>query len=287
MIDYTLLQLSGYSVNVDQSTPLSANISSTATSITVSDSTQIGRGMAEIDSELIFIDSVDRASNTATVVRGYRSTDAVAHTAPARVVMTPMFPRAIVKQAINETVSAVYPNLYSVGATTFTTNGVQTTWALPTGALDVLDVKWLVVGPTLQWNNVRRWNCDSNANVTSWPTGVTINIWDGIPAGRTVNVVYSQQPVQFTNETDLFSVTGLPASSEDVIRLGAMWRLIGMIDNGHFAGLTAEADFASNMRPVGGALNASRFFLQQYQMRLQEETNRLNSLYNVRVHYTA
>ena len=287
MIDWTLLQLSGYSVQQDQSTPLTANINASATTISVQDASQLSRGLAEIESEIIFVESVDTAGNTATVVRGYRSTTATSHTAPARVVASPLFFRASVFQALNETIQAVYPDLYGLTATTLTTNGAQTTFPLPSGAMNALDVKWRNVGPTQEWSNVRRWSVDNAANTTTFPTGSSISLWDYIPSGRTVQVLYTKIPTTFAAETDLFSTTGLPASCEDVIRLGAMWRLSAVLDSPRVAGQSAEAGFAANMHQIGGASTVSRFFLQQYQLRLQEEAARLNSQNPVRVHFTA
>lgn len=287
MIDSTLLQLSGYSVQQDQSTPLASSIDSSQTTITVLDGQQLARGLAEIDSEIIFIESVDQASNTATVVRGFRSSTAAAHNTPARVVVAPLFYRSSVFAALNDTIQAVYPDLYGLGTTTFTTNGTQTTFALPAGAQTALDVKWRNVGPTQEWSPVRRWAVDNAANTSYFPTGSTISMWDYVPSGRTVQVLYTSIPTPFTAETDLFSATGLPSSCEDVIRLGAMWRLSAMLDTPRVAAQSAEAGFAANMHQIGGAANVSKFFLQQYQLRLQEEAARLNSQNPVRVHFTA
>lgn len=287
MIDWTLLQLNGFTVQQDQSTPLTSSIDSSQTSIVVQDSTQLARGLAEIESEIIFIETIDTASNTLTVVRGYRSTTAVAHSAPARVVAAPLFPRAVVFQALNETIQALYPDLFGIGTTTFTTNGTQTTFELPAGAQAALDVKWRNVGPTQEWSQVRRWNVDNKANTTYFPNGASISLWDSIPSGRTVQVLYTKIPTAFTAESDLFATTGLPASSEDVVRLGAMWRLSAFMDTPRIAGQSAEAAFAGQQHPVGSAANVSKFFLQQYQLRLQEEAARLNSQNPVRVHFTA
>lgn len=286
MVDQTLLQLNGYSSLQDQSTPLTVATDNAVTTITVSDVSQLSRGLAEIESEIVYVESVDAPSNTAVVVRGYRSTTATSHGIGARAVMSPLFYRSTVLQALNDTIGAVWPGLFATGTTTFTTNGTQTTYPLPIGTVGVLDVKWRNVGPTQEWSPVRRWDVDNTANTTYFPTGATITVWDGIPSGRTVQVVCSSAPTSLAAESNLFSATGLPPTCEDVIRLGAMWRLIPFLDTPHYAMQSAEADFAGQNRPVGGAMSASRYYLQLYQVRLQEETSRLNNLYSVRVHYT-
>ena len=286
IIDYTIMQLSGFSAQQDQSTPITASISSTDTSVAVLDISQLSRGMAEIDSEIVFIESVNPTTNTALISRGFRSTPAVAHTAPARVVMSPLYYRAAVFQALNEAIGSTYPSLFGVSTTTFSVNGLQNTYVLPTGAKDVLECKWQNVGPTREWSMIRRWKCDNNANTTQFPSGTSLSVWDYIPSGRTVQVVYTFAPLKFTSETQDFSACGLPDTCEDVIRLGASWRLLTFIEAPHYAGLTAEADFAANNRPNGSAGNMARLLMGQYQSRLAEEAGRLNSLYSIRIHYT-
>jgi hypothetical protein len=89
------------------------------------------------------------------------------------------------------------------------------------------------------------------------------------------------------NDSDEFTtVTGLPASMEDVIRLGAAYRLVPFLDSPHLSGLTAEADLSSNMRPVGAAATLGKTLLQLYRIRLEEETGKQQSIYPVRSHYT-
>lgn len=286
IIDSTLLQMSGYSAAQDQSTAITTFLGSEDTTVAVDDVTQLSRGVAEIGQEIVYIDSVDPGSATATITRGYRSTTPATHDVGDRVNMSPLFYRYSVLQAINETIASVYPLLYSVGTTTFTANGSQNTFALPAGAESILDIKWQTVGPTQEWLPIRRWTMDGNANSTAFASGATVSVYDPVPSGRTIQVVYTKQPTIFSAETDAFSTTGLPASCEDVIRLGATWRLVTFLDVPHFAGLSAEADFAANNRQAGAVVGMARFLMQQFQVRLNEEAGRLNSQYPPRVHFT-
>lgn len=287
LIDDTLMQLSGFSAGQDQSTPLTVFLGPEDTTVTVSDVTQLSRGMAEIDREIIYIESVDPGSSTATITRGYRSSGSSSHPVGSRVTMSPLFFRRFVASAIAETISSVYPLLYAVGTATFTANGSQNTFELPAGAESILDIKWQTVGPTQEWVPIRRWSSDGNANTGAFASGVSVSIFDPVPSGRTIQVVYAKQPETFEDDEDLtFSNTGLPASCEDVIRLGACWRLVTFLDVPHFAGLTAEADFAANNRQAGAVVGMARFLMQQFQVRLNEEAGRLNSQYPPRVHFT-
>ena len=67
LIDETNLALTGYTNRQDQATFLTADIGSTDTTFTVADGTVLTRGLVEIDDELIWVDSFDRTTNTATI----------------------------------------------------------------------------------------------------------------------------------------------------------------------------------------------------------------------------
>ena len=290
MTDQTLLYLQGFTTTQDQATYLTAPATEADTSMSVADATAISRGIVEIGDELIFVDSVDTAAVQLRLPpygRGFRSTTAAAHESGVRVVSSPMFPRGLVKQTINESIRAVFPDLFGVATTTIMFNPAVSTYELPAGALDVLAVSWQSVGPSREWMPVRRYRVDKTASVGAFASGVTVSLYDAIVPGRNVKVTFTQQPAALVGPADDFAtVTGLPASCEDVIRLGAAYRLTPFFDSGHLSGMSAEADFSANMRPVGGAAQLSKFLLQMYQVRLSEETKRLQSIFPARSHYT-
>ena len=290
MTDQTMLYLYGFTTLQDQATYLTTNITATTKSLNVADATAVSRGVVEIDDELIWIDSVDSSALTLSVPpygRGYRGTTAVEHDLGSRVVSSPLFPRILVKQAINQTIQSVFPDLFGIGESTFTFNPAVTTYQLPAGALDVLQVTWQSIGPSREWMPIRRYRVDKHAATSAFSSGVSISLYDSIVPGRTVRVVYTKQPSELSATTDDFvTTTGLPASSEDVIRLGAAYRMVPFFDAPHLSGMSAEADFAANQRPVGGASQLGKYLLQVYQVRLAEEAKRLQSLYPARSHYT-
>lgn len=290
LTDSTLLYLYGFTTLQDQATYLTSQASASALTLNVADATTISRGVLEIGDELIWADSVDTSALTATIPpygRGYRGTTATVHASGTRVVSSPLFPRHLVKQAINESIRAVFPDLMGLGKSTFTYVPAVSTFALPAGALDVLQVSWQSIGPSREWFPIRRWRVDKHANTTAFASGATLSLYERIVPGRTVQVVYTKQPSVLSAGSDDFTdVTGLPASSEDVIRLGAAYRMVPFFDSPHLSGMSAEADFAANQRPVGASAQLGRFLLQQYQVRLTEEARRLQSIYPVRSHYT-
>ena len=293
LVDSTILFLSGYSASQDISSHLTADLSASGTNLQVADLSVLSRGIAEVENELVWVDSVGSSSATIAGLagspygRGFRGTSAVAHTAGARVTMAPTFPRAAVMRAINESINAVFPSLYGVKETTLTFKAAQSAYALPAGAQKVLAASWQSVGPSKEWLPVRRWRVDQAANGTAFANGISLSLYDPIVPGRTVQVQYTCAPTPLANDSDDFStVTGLQPSAEDVIRLGAAYRLVPFIDAAHVTGSSAEADFADQSRPNGSATALGRFFFQLYQQRLADEVQTLSNLFPIRSHYS-
>ena len=290
LTDQTLMQLYGYTTLQDQATYLTANLSSGATTATVADITAISRGIVEINGEVIWVDDVNTTTGALTIPpygRGFRGTTATAHSTGDRVVSSPMFPRQMVQDALNDAIRAVYPDLYGIGQTTVTFQPAINTYALPSGALDVINVAWQTTGPSKEWMPVRRWRVDKQAATSAFSTGVTVSIYDMIVPGRSIKITSTKQPSALVNASDDFvTVTGLPASTEDVIRFGAQYRLVPFFDSARLSGQSAEADYSGQPRNQNNAASLSRFILQMYQVRLAEENRRLSALYPIRSHYT-
>ena len=290
IINETALALTGYTNRQDQATYLTSSITATATTFTVADGTVLTRGLVEIDDELIWVDSFDRTSNTATIPaygRGFRDTVATVHSAGTRVTITPAFPRSVIRRNINLAIDGVYPDLFGVYYTTFPFQAAVTTYQLPQEAIDVLGCSWQTIGPSKEWLPVRHYRIDRMANPVTWNSGKTISIREGIIPGRTVMVTYTKKPTTLQYDTDDFaSLTGLPDSSREVIVLGAAYRTAMYLDFGRVPAATAEADAQQANDPIGSAANIGRMIQQLYQQRLLVEVRRLQEQYPPRTHYT-
>lgn len=264
-------------------------ITASDTSFVVNETNQIGRGLIEIGDELIYVDKVDNASKTITVApwgRGFRGTTAATAANNAKVVVAPVYPRKLIKDAINDTIQASYPELFAVGTHTFSFNSAVTTYSLPATTEYVLDVKWQTIGSTKEWLNVRRYNTDKVANTTEFANGKTINIFDSIDPGRTVQVVYAKAPSVLTSDSDVYeTITGFPSSSVDCITYGAMARLLMNIDAARVPAQSVESDMLDQTKPIGAGSSTARFYLGLYTQRLQQEAASLRDLYPPRLHY--
>jgi len=249
----------------------------------------IGKGILEIDDELIHIDSVDRSDRSAVISpfgRGYRGTTAAAHTINTKVTFAPTFPRISIKRAINDTLRAIYPNVYGVASTTFTFNASQNTYQLPAAAETILAVSWDSIGPSGEWLPIKRWRHDPMAATADFANGNTITLNEPILPGRTVQVVYTKTPTALSSDADVFTtVTGLEESSRDLVVYGASYRMASFLDPGRLTFTSPEADANDQTRPFGSGTSTAKYLQNLYQQRLLEETNRLNGKYPVRVHY--
>ena len=290
LIDQTLMHLHGYTTIQDVATSLTGNVSASATTISVADTTAISRGVIEIGDELLWVDSVNNSTGTVTIApygRGYRGTTAVAHSTGDRVVSSPLFPRKIVRDTLNDAILSVYPELFAVDETTINYQPSINTYSLPAGALDIIQISWQTTGPSREWLPVRRMRVDKHAPTSSFSTGVSFSIYDHIVPGRPMRIVFTKEPSALVNDSDEFAtVTGLPRSCEDLIRLGASYRLVPFFDSPHLSGSSAEADFSGQGRTIGSSAQLSRFLLQMYQVRLQEEQGGLQRIFPTRSYYT-
>jgi hypothetical protein len=298
LINEVSINLAGYTYQQDRATHLTSavvTLTSSSTSPTVlylSSTDNLGKGIVEIDEELMWVDSFDRVANTATVSpygRGYLGTTAATHTADSKVSISPTFPRYVVKKAINDTINAIGSTIYAAKVTTFTFNAAQTTYDFDgLNIQNILSISWQSVGPSLEWIPVRRWSWDSKADETAFgATAQTVTIGDYITPGRTVKVVYATDPIPFTtNAQDFSTQTGLPDSCKDVIVLGASYRLLTFLDPARAAQVSPQADETDSKRPYGASQTATKQLYALYTQRLNEETARQQSFYPIRIHYS-
>lgn len=292
LVDEVLLNLAGYTMRQERTTHLTQDITSTGLTLNLGTTTNIGKGVVEIDEELIWLDSYDRISSTATAApygRGFQSTTAAAHTSGTKVTVSPTFPRSSVKRAINEAIQSVYPTLYALDTHSFTYNAVQNTYMLPEEVQTILYVSWSTIGPTKEWRPVKGWRQDPMANHTAFSTGNSITIYDNLPAGRTIQIHYTKVPASFNGSADTANfetTTGLQSSAKDVVIYGAAYRLASFVDAGRLNYSSAEADNADTKIQFGSGSSNSRFLLALYNQRLNEEKTKLRDLFPTRVHYT-
>lgn len=291
MVDEVLLHLSGYGLRNDTVTYLTTagGINSSATSFTVGASQKLGRGIVEIDDELIWADSYDSTTGTITVPpfgRGYLNTNASAHSVNTMVTANPTFSRQAVKNAINDTVRAVYPNLFCVSAMSFDFSSAITTYALPNNTEAVLSVRYQETGPSREWIHIKKFSVDKLADIDEFNSEKTLTIHSYVPSGNKIRVVYTSEPEILEGNTDDFALTtGLPESAKDVVILGAVHRLISMVEPGRLTFTAPAAALQSERISYGAGTNVAKYLYAVFQQRLGEEAAKLLRKYPIRIRY--
>jgi hypothetical protein len=294
LVDEVKANLQGYALRQDRITYVenSGGLTTTSTSIQVgSASSNLAKGTIEIDDELMWIDSFDKANNILNVVpgfgRGFQGTTPAPHNQYAQVTLSPTFPRNNIKKAINDTINSFYPKLWIASSYTFTFNASQTTYPLPDDCEDILFISWQTTGSSQEWLPVNRWRLDGMANAATFNTNNTINIYENVQPGRTIQVWYTATPNTLDSNSDDFAdVSGLPNSCKDVVVLGAAYKLLSYIDAGRINLSSAEADLNDSKIPSSAGVAASRYIFALYQQRLNEEALKLADKYPIRIHYT-
>ena len=307
MIDEVSMNLSGYTLTQDRSTYLDTAITAVAsssaspTTLSLGSTDNVGKGIVEIDEELLWIDTYDRVGNTATVApygRAYLGTTLAAHAVDAKVTISPTFPRFSIKRAINDTINAVGSSIFAASTTTITSNAAVAAFRLPTTVTldttadslkirNILAVAYQSIGASKEWIPIRTWRFDSNANTTAFTSGQTISIYDVVPSGRTIQIVYAKDPEVFTTNAQEFPTqTGLPESCKDVVILGATYRLLSNLDPARAGMVSPQADEVDNKRPYGSSQSLTKQVYALYSQRLAEEIKSQQDKYPIRVHYS-
>ena len=297
LVDDVQLNIQGFTYRQDRATYLTQDCTSGDLILYVGSTDNIGKGIIEIDNEMMWVDSYDRQANTITIApfgRGHNSTAATSHLANTKVTITPTYPRVAVTTAINDTINAVYPKVFGTGMYDFTFLASRTTYQLPSEAIQILHMSWRTVGPTKEWLPIRQWRWDALADQGTWTpdstdtaSARTVSLYDNILPGRTVHAVYAKLPDLLINETDNFeTVTGLPSSMRDVIILGAAYRLAAFIDPARISITSAAADEYDSKRPYGAGANVAKQLQAFFTQRLEEESLKQKIQFPARVHYS-
>ena len=99
MINEVLINMQGYTINQDRTTYLVSPVTTTTSSsvsptvLAFGSTENIGKGIIEINNELMWVDSYDKVANTATVApygRGYLGSTASTHAIDSKVTISPM-----------------------------------------------------------------------------------------------------------------------------------------------------------------------------------------------------
>lgn len=290
MIDEVTSRLSGFGLRSEAETYLKAGISATDFAATVNSVESIGKGVVEIDDELIQVTGVDRTINSIQIPpygRGIEGSTAATHATGAKVTINPKFSRNMIKTAINDTIRSVFPRISGVGSYEFNATPAVNTYALPSAVEGVVGVSYQTIGATKEWLPVRGYRIDPMASPSEFGSKNTITLLSATAPNQPVRVTYTYEPdVLDSSGDDFSSTTGLPESAKDVIVLGACHNLLSFIEAGLLSYSSPEAQNQAGKMGAGAASNVAKYIYALYQKRLEDEAMKQRSRFPIRVTYT-
>ncbi len=283
--------LFGYVAKQQQWTYLTQSIGTTDLSFTVNDATQISRGAIEVGAgEMMLVQSVNRSTNTVTIAeggRGWAGTTAVSHAVNTDIENNPIFPNIRIKDAVNDTIRSLFPDLYAIGTTKFPKISVVYNYAMPADAEDVRQVKYQIIGPSKIYPWDRKWQFDNNADTTDFPSGKSLYVLEEITPGREVFVVYSKEPTTMVNDSDDYATTtGLLPSSQDVVYYGALMRMVPALASPRLILDTVESSERAAFIQPNQINSVWQTWANLYNDRLEREKRKLETLYPRDINFT-
>lgn len=279
-------QLHGWGSTQDRVTPLAADLNATDLSLTVSyafgQSVGIAPGVVEIDSELLYVVSVDQATGTATLApgfgRGFKGSTAATHTAGTMVISRPKFPRVWLLAQLNEIIQSIYPQLFTVGSYTGTITFPSNRYNLGSTVgtpMEAIQCEWQ--DPVGNWHPMFSYRIDP-------ADGQLVLGSREAPIGRPFRVLFKAQPRPFTSESqDLVTQTGLPAGVADVLTLGVVAKQVPGLDISRAQLSSVEQSDRSRVVPPSAGVNAAKYLMAEFQERLANEAASLRKQYRSRI----
>lgn len=230
VIDRVVRQL--LSGTVEERNKLSVAVNTSTTTVTCTynlDGIRAG-SVIEVDAEQMYVWDATVSSKTLTVERGFNGTSPSNHAANAIVTINPRFPRNQVFEAINaelDDLSSPVNGLYRVATVSLSYNGSDDMIDF-TGATNVLSLEKVRYRYKADdYPVVDNVSLVRDVPVSDFPSGLALSFSSGFALAGTVVVSYKTGFNAVASESDdLQLVSGLPASCEDIVVLGAQIRLV-------------------------------------------------------------
>ena len=273
------LELLGFTASQESLSSLSVAMDSDDVTFQANGETvvDLSRGMVEIDDELVLVQKWDETSGTVTVLggtqgRGYMGTTAAAHDNGALITSNPAFPKARIKDAINQSILALYPHLVVFDTTEITYNAAQLEYELPAAAKGVWYVVAKTIGPSQVSYPIPDWRYNPQARTADFASGKSLQILNAVVPGQPVRVVYEKTPVTLSADADDFATTtGYADRISDLVVWASCKRLLPALETARLQQQAVEATERAALVPPQSAAKAAGMYASLYAERLEEE----------------
>lgn len=271
--------LLGFSLSQESMGMLTVDMAAGDTTFQVDGETisNLSRGLAEIDDELVLVQRWDDTSGTATVMggvngRGYEGTVPAAHLTGALITSAPAFPRARIKEAVNAAIGALYPSLVVFDSADFPFNAAQVEYPLPAEARDIWYVTGRWSGPEKVSAPMPNWRYNGEAYPSDFPTGKSIQLFDAVTPGQNVRVVYTKAPAPLAAGSDDFATTtGYADRIADLVVWDGVKRLLPSAISARLQQQAVEATERATLVSTRDISAAVQLYASLYAERLADE----------------
>lgn len=186
-----------------------------------------------VDDELMYVRSVDKAASSLVVRRGMRGTPAAAHAIDANVEINARFPRFEILKQLRHEIRSWAPRLYRRSTVALTTRQNGLGYDLTGSTPDLLHIVSATVGPNSADLLAADWpemevDLVRDLPTPEYPSGQGIFLRNYLDSGRALRLVlaYPFALDTFTSATDVVATVGLAESMVDLASIGAAWRLV-------------------------------------------------------------
>lgn len=286
MIEDVRAYLRSYTRDQELSSYLTAELSESSLTMNVGDAQVISRGRIEIDSELLWVQSVDRSNSAVTLApygRGLDGTTPAVHALNSRIIVQPLYPKQMVKDIINQVITGLGGQLYGLDTVEITSDSATVAYEVPEYTQRVLNINSRYDNLYEDSEYARRWKFDPTSGSSS--TGKMIYIYDRLSHETPLDVTIFRKPLTLSDGQD-FSASLLPTTAYDVVVLGAAARLMSTAASYMASTRSIEAAQLDQKSDSNSVLTQAKFLQSLFLQRLEEEKANLLNSYVARSHYT-
>jgi hypothetical protein len=245
-----------------------------------------GPALFDIAGRLVFASSYDSNTGVAAVPAWGNGVDGSppfadgADLAGDKVLIDPLWTRWNTGLAVMDSISSLYPRLFSVKKIQLTTNVVAERYDLPTDAEELLKLQIEGYGPSYPRRQLKHATIDT---VTG--TVPQLSIRPVGLSGRPLHVWYKAKPVLPTSPVDSswdWDDSGLPDSAEGLPVLRAAMTMIMAPELAKQQTFSAPQTDNARFIQMGAGNSSSRRLEELFEKRMNEEMQKLHSKYHIR-----
>ena len=288
-----------YSGSADSTVQLSADLTTSATTFSVTPATnnamRVG-AILSVDLEVMYVTAYSNGS--VTVVRGYQGSVAAKHDANSLVYIQPVYTKFDVGVSLNDELlrlSSPGNGLFKVGVETITYNPVYMGYdlgAIPTNFIDVMEIRHKIPYPTRNYPSIKKWKVlRSIPDAGVFPSGAGIVVYESGYPGMPMYIQYSAPFGVFDLTTldsngkpsclsaDAATTTGMTNTMLDIPPLGSEIQLtLPREIRRNFMQVQPDPRKAPEI-PAGSISNSVQAMMMLYNSRISEEADRLMRQY--------